>query len=305
MKLKYTTKLFIAVNLITVAFRTLQIFLLTESGTAFLKEEMAVANVIIAVVSVLSLAALALNASQAVRQPEKINCSGIPSVVALGISGSLYLAGGIMSVILKPYGWKWAALMSLLVVAATVMFMRSAVNNRPLSKVWPLAFIAYWVVEFVEGYLFYTERPLRVRTVYEAAAMCFVIVFSVTFGKAVSGVRSEKSFRRIYPLGLVSSALCIVSVVPEMLAALFGFGEKVTESAVMPVTLVAAAAFTGFFTINTFKKSNTVHPKAKRRREMQRTAVLGEFENIQSAHEISATSNEADSVTVIDNSMWR
>ncbi len=258
MKIKHTTKLFIVVNFIVVLFRTLQILFLTESKTTFLKEDLMIINIIGTAVSVLALCALYFNASLAVHRPEKINCSGKLLAVALAASGSFYLAGGIMSLILKPYGWQVISLLLSLSVAATVVFIDSALKQKAFSKVWPLTFIAYWIVEFIRAYLFYTKRPLRVRTVYETAALCFIIAFSVFFGKAVSGVKTEKSFRRIYSLGLTACSLCVVSVLPEMIATVFGFGENVTESAVMPVTLIAAAVFIGFITINTFKKQSAL-----------------------------------------------
>ena len=58
MKLKYATKLFICVNVLTVAFRTLQIIFMTESGTQFLKDSFKVISIIGTVVSVLALALL-------------------------------------------------------------------------------------------------------------------------------------------------------------------------------------------------------------------------------------------------------
>lgn len=268
MKLKYTTKLFIVVNIIAVLFRTVQICALTESGSAFLKQGTIAINIISTCISVVAYVLLFYNASQAVRQPEKINCSGIPSIVALGVTGSLYLAGCVLSVVFKPYGWGLTAITSLLCVGAVLSFMDSAYNKKTLSKVWPLAFVVYWLVEFIEAYLFYTERPLRVRTVYETAALCFVVVFYIVFGKAISGVKPQENFRLIYPLGLTACSLCMISVIPETIASIIGFGEKTTQSAVMPEALVAAAVFTGFFTINTFKKSNTIHPKVKQRLEM-------------------------------------
>lgn len=263
MKLKYATKLFIVVNLIAVLFRTVQICALTESGTAFLKEGTIIINIIGTCVLVGAYILLFFAALKDVCQPKKISCDGIPSIVALGITGSLYLVGCVLSFVFKPYGWGMTAIMSLLCVGAILSFIDSALNKKPLSKVWVLAFIAYWLVEFVEAYLFYTERPLRVRTVYETAALCFIVAFLIVFGKAVSGVKSEQSFRLIYPLGLTASSLCIVSIVPETIASIIGFGQKVTESAVMPEALVAAAVFTGFFTINTFTKFNTIHHKVK------------------------------------------
>lgn len=271
MKLKHTTKLYIVVNIIAVLFRTVQIRALTESGTAFLKEDTLIINIIGTCISVCAYILLFFVALKDVRQPEKISCDGISSIVVLGLTGSLYLVGCVLSFVFKPYGWGLTAIMSLLCVGATISFIVSAYNKKALSKVWPLAFIAYWLVEFVEAYLFYTERPLRVRTVYETAALCFIIAFYIVFGKAVSGVKSEQSFRLIYPLGLTACSLCIVSVMPETIASIIGFGEKMTQSAVMPEALVTAAVFTGFFTINTFKKSNIIDPKDKKHIEMHNT----------------------------------
>lgn len=295
MKLKYTTKLFIVVNVIAVAIRTVQITVFTENETAFLKDGTLVGNIIFAALTLLALSAMFFNASQAVRQPQKINCRGIPSAVAAGFCGVVFLSDGILTLIHSSkmlYGGVSFATVVYTAVAcaacfACVLMMVSAVKDRPLSKAAALSFVAYWVIQFITAYLFYTERPLRVRTVYEACALCFVIAFVITYGKAVSGVKPDKSFRRIYPLGLTACSLCILSVLPEFIAVLCGFGEKVSESAVMPLTLTAGAVFTGFFTINTFKKSNTIHPKTKMRLEMQVTVESGEFEDIQSNSNVS------------------
>ncbi|MBO5913627.1 MAG: hypothetical protein J6Q76_09180 [Clostridia bacterium] len=268
MKLKYTTKLFIVVNLITVTFRTLQILFLTQGENAFLIDGFWVKTIDIAgtVLIALSLFALFSNSSQAVRQPEKINCKGIPSMIAAIGSGVMLLITGVVSYMTPDMmGRKMLLVLSVLVAIASVVIGVSAITKKPFPKGWALPFIGYWLVELVLSYMYYTEHPLRVRTVYEVLSLVAIILFFVTFGKAVSGVKSEKSFRRIYPLGLTATSLCILSVVPELLAKLFGAGDKTSLSAVMPLSLVSAAIFIGFFTINTFKKSNTIHPKKKKR----------------------------------------
>ncbi len=272
MNLKYTTKLFIVVNLIAVAFRTVQIMFLTESGTAFLKPGMLVVNIIGTVLVVLSLGALCFNANGAVRQPEVLNCKGVPSAVAACLSGILYLAGGCLGAFASGKINTILLASSVAVAIACTLLTVSALSKMRFPKFAALLFLVYWLVEFVCAYLFYTERALRVRTVYETFAICAVLLFSVTLGKAISGVNPEKNFRRIYPLGLLTCALCNVSLIPEIIAWVCGFGDKVTESAVMPLSLAAAAIFTGFFTINTFKKSHTIHPKMKRRMEERRIA---------------------------------
>ncbi len=268
MKLKYTTKLFIVVNLIIVAFRTLQILFLTQSENAFLIDGFWVKtiDVIGTVIVALSVFALFSNSSQAVRQPEKMNCKGVPSTVVAIVSGAMLLVTGVVSYMTPDMmGRRLLLVLSALVTIASAVIGVSAITRKPFSKAWALPFIGYWLVELVLSYMYYTEHPLRVRTIYEVLALIFIILFFVTFGKAISGVKSEKSFRRIYPLGLTATSLCIISVVPELLAKLFGAGDKTSLSAVMPLSLVSAAIFIGFFTINTFKKSNTIHPKKKKR----------------------------------------
>ncbi len=269
MKLKYTTKLFIVVNLIVLAFRTMQIIFLTESNTAFLIDGFWIkaVDIVGSVLVVLCVAALFSNSSQAVRQPQKINCKGVPSMIAAIVTGTAFLVVGLISVKTLQVGGKLMLVVAVLSAVSCILMAVSALTGKPFMRFVALPFIAYWLAEFVLAYLYYTEHPLRVRTVYEIFAVVFVILFFVTFGKAVSGVKSEKSFRRIYPLGLTASTLCIASVIPEMIAKIFGHSDKVAESAVMPLSLVAAALFTGFFTINTFKKSNTIHPRKKRRME--------------------------------------
>ena len=265
MKLKYTTKLFIVVNLIAVAFRTVQIMFLTESGTTFLKPDMLVVNIIGTVLVVLSMGALCFNANGAVRQPEALNCKGILSAVVACLSGILYLAGGCLGAVASGKVNTMLIAASVAVTIACTLLTVSALDKIRFPKGAALLFLVYWLVEFICAYLFYTEKALRVRTVYETFAICAVLLFSITLGKAISGVNPEKNFRRMYPLGLLACTLCNISLIPEIIAWVCGFGDKVTESAVMPLSLVAAAIFTGFFTINTFKKSNTIHPKMKKR----------------------------------------
>ena len=267
MKLKYTTKLFIAVNAIILTFRTLQVLLLTEPNTGFLKGDYIVVNIIGAVLVVGCLAALFSNASMAVRQPEKINCNGAVSSIVAALSAVLYLASGVLAVITSQFGFRALFTTSVLAGVMCLVMAVSAIQQKPLPKALFLLPLPYWMSVLIISYLYYTERPLRARTIYETFAVCFVLLFTVCFGKAVSGVNAEKNFRRIYPLGLVASSLCILCVVPEGIAWIVGMSENVTNSPVMPLSLAAGALFTGFFTINTFKKSNTVHPKDKEKSE--------------------------------------
>ncbi len=272
MKLKYATKLFMAVNGITLLFRTMQVLLLTESGTGFLKTGYAAVNIIGAILVIFCLGALFINAIRAVRQPQNINCKGWPSVIVAGLCAAFYMASGISALAVKQLGWKILIVTSLLAAVMCIALAFSAVSGKALPKGVTLLPIPYWLTVLVVSYIYYTERPLRVRTVYEAFAVCFVLLFTVCFGKAVCGVNPEKNFRRMYPLGFTSCSLCLLCIIPEGIAIIFGMSEKITASPVMPLTLVAGALFTGFFTINTFKKSNTIHPKKGKKMDSENTA---------------------------------
>ncbi|MBO5746327.1 MAG: hypothetical protein J6S13_04475 [Clostridia bacterium] len=263
MKLKYTTKLFVVVNAIVLVFRTLQIVFLTEADRAFLKTDMLVVNIIGTVISVLSLAALFYNASLAVRQPEKINCSGLFSAVAAGVVGCLYMLTGLLAAVEKTFGWQIILLIAVLATVSAALMVASALSEFKFPKWAAILPVLFWTGLLVVAYINYTERALRVRTVYEVFAVCFMILFSLAYGKAISGVKPSKNFRFIYPLGLVASSLCMASVIPEAIATLVSKGENVASSPIPVAALVAGAVFTGFFTVNTFKKSNTVHPKKK------------------------------------------
>lgn len=263
MKLKYTTKLFIVVNAIVSIFRTLQIMRMTEPKTAFLKDDFTVVSIIGEAISVIAIVLLFINASQAVRQPEKINCKGVLSAVAAGITGVLYLLSGLLSALNRAFGWQMILLTAILSAVSAALMIAAAFSDFKYPKFAALLPITFWLTVLLTAYIKYTERALRVRTVYEIFAICAVVLFLVSYGKAISGVNPKKNFRMLYPLGLTAATLCIASVLPEAIAFIFGKGANVSSSAVSVAALAAGAVFTGFFTINTFKKSNTVHPKKK------------------------------------------
>lgn len=279
MKLKYTTKLFMVVNVIVLVFRTLQVIFMTEADRTFLKPDMLVINIIGTVISVLSLAALFYNASSAVRQPEKINCCGVASAVAAGIVGCLYMLTGLQAALSKTFGWSTIFLLSIAATVSAALMVASALSEFKFPKWAAILPVLFWTGMLVIGYINYTECALRVRSVYEIFAVCFMILFSLTYGKAISGVKPSKNFRFIYPFGLVASSLCMASVIPEAIATLVSKGENVASTSVPVAALVAGAVFTGFFTINTFKKSNTIHPKNKMLVETQSSTVDNGDEN--------------------------
>jgi hypothetical protein len=257
LKLKYVTKVFIAVNTITIVFRTLQIMFLTESGSAFLKDGFYVLNIIAGIVIALLIAYNSVNSFFAVRQPARVRNSGKFGFVVSAVTGLFYIIGGATKFGGNLSGWQILFLMSLAAAFACFLFAASAISEYVFPKIAALAFISLWLTEFVLAYNFYKERALRVRTIYEAFALFSTVLFFICLGKAYSGVSASKNFRFLYPLGLLSSTLCFASVVPEFIALVCGFSKNISPTSVSSFALFGAGLFIAYVTLSTFSRSNT------------------------------------------------
>ena len=267
MKLKFATRIYIAVNAFAILFRTVQIMFMTESNTAFLKQNLIVLNVIGTVFVVLLLIYMTLNTFLATRQPVGINSSGIPMAVVSGISGVLYCICGGLSFVNHGTAWRIIFVLSLAAALFSFLFTASSVLDYRFPKAAALMPVAFWMGEFIVAYIYSTECSLRVRTVYETFALTLSLLFFICFGKLYSGVSKEKNFRLLYPLGLLASSLCFISVTPEFIARVFGFSDKVSVSCTPETALMGGGLFIAAVTLNTFKKSNTVRPASRERRK--------------------------------------
>lgn len=288
MKLRATTLLYIAVNAILLIFRTVQITAMTTPETAFLDDRFSAIGVIGAIVAVLLFAVLFVNAVGVRKTPKSLELKGLPSAVACGVTGLLFLISGIVSLFDgEATGKVILFVLSLAAAAVCFLFAASSVKNRRIPKAAPLLLLALWLGELVFSYLFYTTRPLRARTVYETLAMAALIVFFLAFCKAHSGVKPRSNLRRVYSFGLVASTLCFVSIVPEFIATVLGFSEKVSESCVSQLALLGAGIFTAFVSLYCFRPVNKprLDPSADEPSARKTAEDLDVFEDISSASE--------------------
>lgn len=257
MKLKFTTKMYIAVNAVLLIFRTIQILFLTEAQTAFLKPNLLAINIIATIIITILLLYTAANSYLAIRQPTAIGNTGNVGFVLGIISAVLFLAGFISTLIYQPHIWSILAVSSLATSATSTLYAVSQKSTQPLPRVAPLSFIVLGVFAIVSAYMFYSEHPLRVRTVYEFFALVSAVLFFLSFGKAVSAVKPKQNFRLMYPLGIVSSTLCFASVVPELLASVFNATDKISSTCVSQFILFACGLFIATVTLSTHMRTNT------------------------------------------------
>lgn len=261
LRLKFTTKIYLFLNLLLTLLRTLQILFLTEPGTAFLKDGHAFLNWTGSIIVVLVMLYLAANSYLTLRQPTKVGSIGIPGFVLYALSAALFAIGGAATFVGKPHFWAVVAVSAPLAAFACALFAAGEIAEYEFPRPASLIFIACVLCEMLAAYKFYTEHPLRVRTVFEVFAICGSLLFFVVFGKTLCGVRPERSFRFLYPLGLISSTLCFASVVPETLAGIFGKGANVSASCISQFLLFGAGLFIATVTLATFRRQNTKRPQ--------------------------------------------
>ena len=159
------------------------------------------------------------------------------------------------------YGKGLIFVFSLVATFTLVLYGLSATKRITVPKFLALLFTLLWLCEFILSYLFYVTSALRVRTVIETLAMVALILFFLSFGKAQSGVKSQKNVRFLFPLGLVASTLCFVSVVPEVFAIILGFTKNVSVSSASEWALFGAGIFTAFVSLDCAKKTEALEEK--------------------------------------------
>ncbi len=254
MKLRATTLLYIITNLYLIIFRTIQITAMTTVETAFLKDGLEAVNIVGTVIGFLLLLTTFINAFGTRKAPETIHFEGRLPAVICGVTGFLFICGGVASLFDDvAYGKGILFVLSIAGAFACVLYLLSSLFGYRVPKAAPLLLIALWLGEFIFAYFFYTTKPLRVRTVYETVAMVAVIIFFLSLGKAHSGVKLKRNVHLLYPLGLTASSLCFVSVIPEFIALILGFSAKISVSPVSPVSLLGAGLFAAFVSLYCFR----------------------------------------------------
>jgi hypothetical protein len=247
----------LGVNILIFIFRTLQIVLLTEKGTAFLKEKFTVINILLPVILMLLLIYTAANSYLATRQPTSVGKMGTFGFVICIISSVFIFAGSISTLIFRPSAWALLFAASLGAVFGVVLFAIPQIKEYTFPKPAALLFVFFGLTSLIAAYMYYSEHPLRARTVYEITALITSELFFLCLGKAISDVKPQKNFRLLYPLGIVSSTLCFSSCLPEITATVLGFGNRVTDTSVSQFIIIGIGLFTAFVTISSFRRANT------------------------------------------------
>lgn len=252
MKHRLMTVFYFLGTAVLVALRTVQIILFTEEKSAFLSQKAMPFNIIFAVLLAGAVASAFVIAFIKPHEMCEVPEKSFPSLIVCSTVGGLYLVSGLLSYILHNSGI-FFALVSVLAAAAILLYGYTEFKGYEFPGVLSLIFVATAAWQFILSYSFYTTRPLRVSTVIEVFAMVALLLFFLLFGKLKSKVNKRKSVKLLFPLGLATSALCFVAVLPELLAIALKSSDKLAATSVSPVSLLAGGIFAAFTSYYCFK----------------------------------------------------
>lgn len=253
MKLQLTTLLYFVSNLIFITLRTIQILCFTEADTAFLTPSSLPFSIAFVAIAVLLLVAVFTNALYKPRMPKEVKAKTKPCLGIAIASGVLYAVSGTYFWMTNESGG-FFFVVSLAAALTTLLYGFTEYLGFEFPRVATVVLIGVWVYEFILSYLFYSTRALRFRTILETLAIAFVLLFFIAFGKLKSGVKQTRNIQLLYPLGLVASTLCFVSLIPEAIAIAVGQSSKVSQSCVSQAALLSAGIFTAFISLYCFKR---------------------------------------------------
>lgn len=253
MKLQLTTILYFISNILFITFRTVQILCFTEKDTAFLMPRYMPVTIAFCAIGVVLLCTIFINALYKPRMPKDIKAKTVPSLAVSAVSGVLYAVSGILYTI-NVKSVSFFLIVSITSALACILYGFTEFFEYEFPRFATLILIIAWIYNFITSYIFYSTKPLRFRTILETLAIALVTLFFISFGKLKSGVKQNRNIRLLYPLGLIASTLCFVSLVPETIAAMLGGSAKITESCISQTALLSAGIFTAFISLGCFKR---------------------------------------------------
>lgn len=230
---------------VLVALRTVQIIFFTEEKSVFLTQNSMPLSIVFAVLMAGAVASAFVIAFAKPHGLCEVPEKSFPSLIVCFTVGGLYLISGLLSFILLGSGI-FFAIVSVLATAAMILYGYTEFNGYEFPGVLSLIFVATAAWQFVLSYSFYTTRPLRVNTVIEIFATVALLLFYLFFGKLKSKIDKIKSVKLLFPLGLATSSLCFVAVIPELLAIILKASDKLAATSVSPVSLLAGGIFATF-----------------------------------------------------------
>lgn len=229
-----------------VLLRVMQLRFAVEENTGFIIQNLSsISAFIMAVIfiAVLMAAVLAYTAKATVKESSGIR-PGL-SVASLAVSASV-IYEFVEVVGATAVNMWYDNLFVVLSLAAALFFIAYSVKNiydYPFPSLLYIIPALYMLAKLVKMFISISTLALITDNIFIIFGYCAILLFWLYCSKAVNGIETEKSQKKMLCAGLVTVMLCVVSSVPPIVVTAFGGGKFVHAG----VTEILFLLFMGLF----------------------------------------------------------
>lgn len=235
MKRLKTAVLFTVSCVVAVVVRVCQLLFMTEPETGFFYTNFETLGTLLTVLYVAIIAATAIISYAELRGRAKMPERGV-AVTLLSAAAAVMLAAEAVSGLLNTESLSGMTVISTLLTLGTAAFFvfeaLAFLNTAPETRRWLSLFpAAYWLIRVVSSFSTYMKMANISENLFDVAAMGFLTLFFLIYGKAVSQVDMAKSMRMLAPAGFCASILCLVCSLPRYAVLLFSDSKILHDTA--------------------------------------------------------------------------
>ena len=237
--------------------RVFQILFLLEPVTGFYKAEYGRTNLVYVtfyIGMVIILGAFAFSTRRMPTHAPKVDklLSVISFVVAISfaISSGVNLVNGFSSTKFL------SAMFSLLAAVFFVIYGLSGISDIKVPPVVSLFVFPVWGFRLVSSFISFTGMANITENIYDILMFCASLFFFILMAKILSGVYVIRSIHYLYPVGLITSLLCIICSIPRYFVVLIGREEMLHKSTTLDISVLATGIFIAVFTLKLYSKNN-------------------------------------------------
>lgn len=244
---------------ISLALRFIQLFFVIEPETGFYKQDFGVwGGSITAIIMAIAFVIIVFS-KFAHRAPEKMP----PVKLGLSISSVLFAAAIMAELVLggETFGavmWQKTLLYVFGVVFALWLLAFAIKDYLKFRLPAVIAVIPcfYFVVKIICIFAGISSLALISDHILLILAYCAVLLFMLQFAKALNNIDTERGFRKLLATGLISSILCVVQSVPNIVFHFVSENGYLHIAMITNVVMLFTGLFITVFTLSHFSRKN-------------------------------------------------
>ncbi len=236
----------IIIAIICIAIRTVTLMYVTEGETGFFVSRLIPMGIALcAATFILTFVASAFSFSA---KQKAENCfvisktSGVFSVI-LGVCLLCYCLGFGS----HPYAMEWQHTLEIVsgILSGVwfILYGLTAFVDIKLPALTAIIPVIHWICRIMVVFSAFSTTSLVAEHIYSLAALCFVTVFMLMFGKTVSGIAGSKTLICLFPTAICASILTLISSVSRLAVTLLNHSEKIHGETPVDIVGIAVGIF--------------------------------------------------------------